>query len=169
MEKDSILVTPLGVKRVNDRIKSLEEKRVEQTRIIGEAAAQDADLPENTLFKQAREIVQFQIPQERKVLLNKLSRLVVISEESPELGLHPEDEVWLGSSVQIDIGGDIEQWRIVGHDEGNPDNFLVSYDAPMAISMLGKKVGDVCKINDRFSFTIISVERDMTLFAPIEE
>lgn len=161
---EQLFVTHAGEKKLNQKIKLLEEKRIEQTRIIGEAAAQDTDLPENTLFKQAREIVMFQIPQERKVLLEKLSRIVIISADSELLLERPEDEVWIGSIVVIDAFGDEETWTIVGHDEGDPDNYSVSYNAPMAAAMLGKKAGEICRVNDRFTFTIKSVSRNQIIF-----
>jgi transcription elongation GreA/GreB family factor len=56
------------------------------------------------------------------------------------------DTVQFGSRVTIARGDGREQsFRIVGIDEGNPAEGLLSYVAPLARSLVGKEIGDVVR------------------------
>jgi transcription elongation GreA/GreB family factor len=57
------------------------------------------------------------------------------------------DEVRFGSTVTIARGGGREQtWRIVGEDEADPANGTLSYIAPLARALVGKRVGDTMEV-----------------------
>jgi transcription elongation GreA/GreB family factor len=56
-------------------------------------------------------------------------------------------EVQFGSTVTIRRDDGRQQtWRIVGEDEADPAKGSVSYVAPVARALIGKKVGDVADI-----------------------
>ncbi|NDV85918.1 transcription elongation factor GreA [Aurantimonas aggregata] len=59
---------------------------------------------------------------------------------------HDADIVQFGSRVTIERpDGRRQSFRIVGIDEGDPAEGLLSYVAPLARSLIGKQVGDVVK------------------------
>ena len=54
------------------------------------------------------------------------------------------DRVCFGSSVEvIDENGEIRLWTIVGEGEADSKDGTISWKAPVARSLLGKKVGDI--------------------------
>lgn len=63
----------------------------------------------------------------------------------------PDDakEVHFGSSVTIEReDGRRQTFRIVGEDEADPANGTISHVSPLAVSLLGKSVGDQAKAGD---------------------
>jgi transcription elongation GreA/GreB family factor len=55
-------------------------------------------------------------------------------------------EVAFGSTVTIARDdGRTQTWRIVGEDEAEPANGTLSYVAPVARALIGKRVGDVVR------------------------
>jgi transcription elongation GreA/GreB family factor len=56
------------------------------------------------------------------------------------------DQVHFGSSVTIDrADGRRQVFRIVGEDEADPTKGLISYVAPLAKALTGRKVGEVAE------------------------
>jgi transcription elongation GreA/GreB family factor len=59
------------------------------------------------------------------------------------------DAVQFGSKVTIEReDGRKQTYRIVGEDEADPNSGTLSYVAPLAQALTGKKVGDVVEVND---------------------
>ena len=58
------------------------------------------------------------------------------------------DEVVFGATVELEReDGRVQAFRIVGEDEADPKAGSVSYVAPLAKAVLGKRVGDVASVN----------------------
>jgi transcription elongation GreA/GreB family factor len=56
------------------------------------------------------------------------------------------DSVQFGSTVTIDRDDGREQtFKIVGEDEADPSQGTISHVSPLAVSLLGRKVGDVVR------------------------
>ena len=56
-------------------------------------------------------------------------------------------EVRFGSTVTIERDdGRRQTWRIVGEDEADPTKGALSYVAPLAVALIGKRVGDGVEI-----------------------
>lgn len=53
------------------------------------------------------------------------------------------ESVEIGTEVTIILKGHRKTFRIVGHDEANPAEGLISLDAPLSQAMLGAVVGEV--------------------------
>jgi len=56
-------------------------------------------------------------------------------------------EVRFGSTVTIERDDSRRQmWRIVGEDEADPAKGALSYVAPLALALTGKRIGDVVEV-----------------------
>ncbi|PYM30326.1 MAG: transcription elongation factor GreA [Candidatus Rokuibacteriota bacterium] len=135
----SVPRTPMtrpGYEKLKDELEHL--KRVERhaiTKAIAEARAH-GDLSENAEYHAAREKQSF-IEGRIAELEAKVGAAEVI--EPPTSG----DRVTFGSTVLLeDEAGKEVRYQIVGSDETDPTRGRISVLAPLARTLIGKKVGD---------------------------
>jgi transcription elongation factor GreA len=129
-------MTRQGYDRLKDELERL--KRVERpaiTRAIAEARAH-GDLSENAEYHAAREKQGF-----TEARINELEAKVGTAEviDPPTSG----DRVTFGSTVRLeDEAGKEARYQIVGSDETDASRGRISVMAPLARTLIGKKVGD---------------------------
>jgi len=118
------------------RLKSVERPQVIQA--IAEARAH-GDLKENAEYHAAKEQQGF-IEGRIKECEGKLSNLQVIDVTE----IDAKGKVVFGSTVELlDIAKDEEiTYRIVGEDEADIKQGLISYTSPIARALIGKNEGD---------------------------
>jgi len=135
----SIQRTPMtreGYDRLKEELERL--KRVERpaiTRAIAEARAH-GDLSENAEYHAAREKQGM-----TEARINELETKVGTAEviDPPTSG----DRVTFGSTVRVeDEDGKEAVYQIVGSDETDPARGRISVMAPLARTLIGKRVGD---------------------------
>ncbi|MGD8568305.1 MAG: transcription elongation factor GreB [Gammaproteobacteria bacterium] len=128
-------ITPQGKKRLEDELDFLwRKKRPEVTKALSEAAA-EGDRSENAEYiyrkKQLREI-----DSRVRFLRKRLEGMKVV-------GHVPEDtgRVFFGAWVTVeDEQGSETRYRIVGPDETDFKNNLISMDSPMGKALMGKRL-----------------------------
>ena len=129
-------MTRPGYHRMKEEIDRL--KRVERpaiTRAIAEARAH-GDLSENAEYHAAREKQSF-----TEARINELETKLGTAEvlDPPTSG----DRVIFGSTVRLEDGdGKETRYQIVGSDETDPARGRISIMAPLARTLIGKRVGD---------------------------
>jgi transcription elongation factor GreA len=129
-------MTRAGYERLKEELERL--KRVDRhaiTRAIAEARAH-GDLSENAEYHAAREKQGF-----IEARINELEAKVGTAEvlDPPTSG----DRVTFGSTVRLeDDDGKETRYQIVGSDETDPSRGRISIMAPLARTLIGKKVGD---------------------------
>ncbi|MDR2668261.1 MAG: GreA/GreB family elongation factor [Puniceicoccales bacterium] len=119
-----------------------------------EAAREEGDLRENSMYKMAR--------QEQDMLLalksqmeKDLSRVQVVDFSSAS-----GDVASIGSAVTlVDGKGKKERIVILGAWDSNPDKKIIAYLTPLGRNILGKRVGDSVSVDGRDQRTISSIER----------
>lgn len=148
-------ITPEGKKRLSDEFAYLwRNKRPEVTAALAAAAA-EGDRSENAEYiyrkKQLREI-------DARIhhLKDRLEHIVVV-DSAPTDPLR----VFFGAWVRLeDDEGNVVDYRIVGPDEFNAAENLISMDAPMARALMRKTDGDevlVKRPKGTMVFTIVKV------------
>jgi transcription elongation factor GreA len=129
-------MTRQGYERMKEELERL--KRVERpaiSRAIAEARAH-GDLSENAEYHAAREKQAF-----TEARINELETKVGTAEvlDPPSSG----DRITFGSTVRLEDGdGKESRYQIVGSDETDPTRGRISVMAPLARTLIGKKVGD---------------------------
>jgi transcription elongation factor GreA len=135
----SIQRTPMtrqGYDRLKEELERL--KKVERpaiSRAIGEARAH-GDLSENAEYHAAREKQGFM-----EARITHLETTVSTAEvlDPPTSG----DRITFGSTVRLeDEDGKEARYQIVGSDETDPGRGRISVMAPLARTLIGKKIGD---------------------------
>jgi transcription elongation factor GreA len=130
-------MTPAGAQKLRDELVRLKEERPKISRDIG-IAREHGDLSENAEYHAAKErqgLVEARI----KDIEDKLSRAEVID----PLKLSG-DRVRFGATVMVtNLETDEEtRYQIVGADEADVNQGLISISAPLARALIGKSVGD---------------------------
>ena len=128
-------ITPEGYQRLTQELDFLwKEKRPEVTKALTAAAA-EGDRSENAEYiyrkKQLREI-----DSRVRFLRKRLENMKVVSEKPSD-----ENKVFFGAWVTLeDEAGEEVQYRIVGPDEFDYQNNLISMDSPLARALMGKSL-----------------------------
>ncbi len=127
----------------------------ENSRDIGEAQ-EKGDLRENSEYKAAMER-QSQLQTEVVSVSNSLQRVRVIRPASLRL-----DVVSIGTSVTLKVSGSKseEKFTILGPWDVDTPNNVISYEAPLAKALIGFKVGENTKFNDK-TYTISEIKPAM--------
>ena len=135
--KGSPYITPEGKNKLMQELRYLSDThRPEVTKALGEAAA-EGDRSENAEYiyrkKQLREI-------DRRIryLVKRLEVLKSVDQKPAD-----QEKVFFGAWIEL-LNEDDEKvrYRIVGPDEIDTKNGLISVDSPLARAMLKKTVGD---------------------------
>lgn len=136
-------LTVEGANRLREELKNL--KQVERPRVVEAIAEARAhgDLKENAEYHAARERQGF-IEGRIKEIESKLANAQVIDVTT----LKPGGRVVFGSTVDLadeDSGQELT-YRIVGEDEANIRDGLLSVNSPIARALIGKSEGDLVSV-----------------------
>lgn len=139
-QKDFVYLTSQGLEDVRAELALLKTvKRIEVADRI-QKAREFANSEENNEYDSA---VEEQIMVENRILAleNVLKHAVVISPE------HTNDFIVIGSTVKIELDGQLDEFTIVGKVEANPFKKRISNESPVGAALLGAKVGEELEIN----------------------
>ena len=153
----TIPLTRRGAERLKEelhRLKTVERHAVIQA--IAEARAQ-GDLSENAEYDAAKDKQGF-IEGRIMELESKLSAAQVIDPSS----LNAEGRVVFGATVDLEDeeSGSAVTYQIVGDDEADLKQGLISVSSPIARALIGKEAGDVAEVQapgGRRSYEIMAV------------
>jgi transcription elongation factor GreA len=139
----TIPVTKRGCEKLKEELQRL--KHVERPAVvvaIAEARAQ-GDLSENAEYDAAKDKQGF-IEGRIKEIEGKLSAAQVIDPKDLDAG----GKVVFGATVEMEIEatGDVVTYQIVGDDEADLKDGLISISSPIARALIGKEAGDVAQV-----------------------
>ncbi len=139
---DKILITKAKQKELQDELKNLID--VERAKVIVQLqqAREQGDLSENADYDAAKG-QQFEIEKRISEIQAILENCEIISDVSTT-----KDVVSLNSFVEIHDLEDDEKMKIqiVSSIEANPDENKISNEAPLARSIMGRKVNETIEI-----------------------
>jgi transcription elongation factor GreA len=143
MSTERVPITPEGYKKLQEELKRL--KTVERPEIIKaiERARAFGDLSENAEYETAKDRQGF-IEARIKELEGKISRAEIIDPSK----LSSRDRVIFGVRVTLEEieSGDKVTYQLVGPDESEPENGLISVTSPIGRALLGKRVDDEVRV-----------------------
>jgi transcription elongation factor GreB len=130
-------ITPEGFRRLQEEAERL--WRVERPRVteqVSEAAAL-GDRSENAEYIYGKKRLR-EIDGRLRFLQEKLDSLTVVSEAPPRT-----DRIYFGAFVTVEEeGSESVEYRLVGPDESDPAQGLLSIESPLGRALLGKSAGD---------------------------
>lgn len=156
MKQKEFFLTSEGYLELETELNYLKtDKRNEVLNSLKEARAL-GDLSENAEYDSARE-EQAKLEVRIKEVEYILEHATIIDDAQTE-----KDKVTIGSTVSLQYDGDdeVEEYRIVGSQEADPFNNKISNESPIAMAILGKKVGDMAEVdspNGTYKVKIVKV------------
>lgn len=156
MKQKEFFLTSEGYLELETELNYLKtDKRNEVLNSLKEARAL-GDLSENAEYDSARE-EQAKLEARIKEVEYILEHATIIDDAQTE-----KDKVTIGSTVSLQYDGDdeVEEYRIVGSQEADPFNNKISNESPIAMAILGKKVGDMAGVdspNGTYKVKIVKV------------
>lgn len=137
-----LVITAQGKKELEERLRYL---KVERRPIVAEhikTAREYGDLSENSEYDAAKK-EQTQLEQEIFTIEETLRTAKVVQENAVSTS-----EIGVGNTVTLyDMEFEEELvYKLVGSIESNPDKGLISNESPIGMALIGKKVGEIVKI-----------------------
>lgn len=143
MSIERVPITPAGYKKLQEELKRL--KSVERPHVIKliEQARAFGDLSENAEYESAKHRQSF-IEGRIQELESKTSRAEIIDPSN----LPNKDRVMFGVLVTLEEteSGNVVTYQLVGPDESEPENGLISITSPIGRALIGKRVDDEAKV-----------------------
>lgn len=139
----AIPITARGAERLKAELNRL--KAVDRPNVIQaiKEAREKGDLSENAEYDAARERQGF-IEGRIQELEGKLSSLQIIDPAAVDAG----DRIVFGATVELEDAesGTQVRYQIVGDDEADIKEGLISVSSPIARALIGRSVGDVATV-----------------------
>jgi len=131
------ILTKTGYEQLKKKLAKLKGKRAELVEEM-ELARQEGDLAENSAYHQLRETVTI-VTQQIQDLEKKLANVEIAENNN-------DGKVAVGTRVLVEVNGRKRELEIVGNGETDPLNGKISYQSPIGSQLLGRKQGEVVKI-----------------------
>jgi transcription elongation factor GreA len=140
---NKVPITVRGAKKLQDELKQL--KSVDRPAVIEAIASarEHGDLKENAEYHAAREQQGF-IEGRIKDIEAKLGNATIIDVTT----VNANGKVVFGATVDLadEETGDELSYQIVGEDEADIKNNMISVSSPIARALIGKEEGDVVEV-----------------------
>ena len=151
------LISKKGYEKLCEKYYSMDRKIVDTQRKMGESAKRDNDLRENPEFMELRVKAMYTLPAEKEKLYKRMHNCEII-EECEFFKLFDGSKVIPGSKVVFDIDGETETLTILGDNESDLDNDIISAATPMAKALINKHINETIDFNG-MKIIIKSIER----------
>ena len=149
-------ITPAGYEALQQELKSLWTRRADVVKALSAAAA-EGDRSENAEYIYRKKELAG-IDRRIRYLQRRLPNLNVVREAANR------EQVFFGAWVTLeDDGGSRYEYRIVGADEADAGDKLISIDSPLARALLKKSVEEEVTLeleSQRRSFVILDIRYD---------
>lgn len=133
----TLLITPEGAQRLRAELHDLwHVKRPQITNSVREAAAQ-GDRSENAEYTYGKKMLR-EIDRRVRFLKNRLEHIQIVTGSPTD-----PSKIYFGAWITLEsTEGQRVNYRIVGPDELDLKQRLISIDAPLARALLGKSLGN---------------------------
>ncbi len=156
MNKKPIFLTKEGFEEIKEELNYLiNVARPENVNAIKEARAL-GDLSENADYDAARN--------EQAEIEAKIKKLEAILEDVTIIEEVETGKVGVGNTVTIsyiDEEDETDEYKIVGSQEADPFESKISNESPIAVALMGHKVGDVVSVespNGSYEIKVIDIK-----------
>jgi transcription elongation factor GreA len=137
--KKKIFVTSKGLEEAKDELDFLKVTRRVQVAQRLQNAREYGDLSENSEYDAALE--------EQTMLENRIAELDNLLKQAQVIKNAPlADFVVIGSTVTVEMDGEVDEFTIVGRLEADPSKKRISNESPVGAALLGAKIGETVEV-----------------------
>ena len=132
-------LTPTGLKKLEEELKGLQQKLKAVSQRIKEAVEM-GDLSENAEYHDAKD--------EQGFIFGRISEIKAVLKNSEVINKKQSDQdvVNVGSTIEVKSDKIKKTFTIVGAEEANPSQGLISNESPFGNAFLGHKKGDKVEV-----------------------
>jgi transcription elongation factor GreA len=137
--KKKIFVTSKGLEEAKTELEYLKGTRRVQVAQRLQNAREYGDLSENSEYDAALE--------EQTMLENRIAELDNLLKQAQVIKNAPlADFVVIGSTVTVEMDGEVDEFTIVGRLEADPSKKRISNESPVGAALLGAKTGETVEV-----------------------
>lgn len=135
----TIYVTSQGLEAAQAELNFLVKTKRQDIADRIQGARDFGDLSENSEYDAAMD--------EQALIENRIAELENVLKSAKVISKSfRSDFVVIGSTVKIEMEGEIDQFTIVGKVEANPAKKMISNESPVGSALLGAKKGEVVEV-----------------------
>jgi len=141
MAENSQHLTQEGIKKFQEELDYLLKVKMEEIKEKLQEARAQGDLSENAEYDAARE--------EQAIAFERIQELQYILKNAVVIESEGGDVVQIGSTVSfiLKTDGQEQTFKIVGSAEADPFSGKISNESPVAMAVLGRRIGDFGHVN----------------------
>jgi len=135
-----VFLTSDGLEEIKNELTNLLEIQKPRVTLRIQVAREFGDISENSEYDSAKEelsMVDGRITQIEDLLKNY--QLIAKKTQKP-------DFVVIGSTVVVEVSGEVDEFMIVGSPEADPAKKKISNESPVGQALLGAKTGEVVEV-----------------------
>jgi len=137
--KHTVYVTSKGLSSAHAELEDLRKNIRPQIATKIQEAREYGDLSENSEYEAA--LSEQSLMESRISELEEMLKNAKLIEET-----HSQDFVVIGSTVKVDMDGEIDEFAIVGRLEADPMKKKISNESPLGSALLGAKIGEEVEV-----------------------
>lgn len=149
--------TKEGYEKLESDIKAIDDEYVNTTLQMGKSDSLDSDIRENPEFMDLRVKAMYGLPAKRAQLIKEKNNAIVI-EDTEEYKNWDGQTVSRKCKVTLFMDEEEEEFIILGANEGNIRENILSCEAPLVLAILNHRVGDIVSFNG-MNIQIASIKR----------
>lgn len=135
----SVYLTPKGLTDAKEELVHLKKVKRAQIAERIHQAREYGDLAENSEYDAAME--------EQALTESRIAELESILKDAKVITKeHDNQFVVIGSTVKIEMDGEVDEFTIVGRVEADPSKKRISNESPLGSTLLGTKKGEVVEV-----------------------
>lgn len=138
--EDKFYLTKQGLEKIKKEYENLlllkQEKIHTETPVVFHSEELDTEF---VAFKEEVEFLDTRIA-DLEYILNNVELIQEPSEKD-------RDSVQMGARVVVEVGGEDDEFILVGTLEANPTEGKISNESPVGKALFGKKIGSIVQIN----------------------
>src|SRR3989338_8593548 len=139
MADNKYYLTKEGLEKIKKDYESLLEFRKTKTTDDVPSIWHSEDVnPEYLSFQEDMNVLEARLTEYENILKNV--ELIHLPKKEDR------QEVMLGATVTVDLGGEVDTFTIVGTLEADPIQKRISNESPIGNGLLGARIGDVIKV-----------------------
>ncbi|OGD85800.1 transcription elongation factor GreA [Candidatus Curtissbacteria bacterium RBG_16_39_7] len=135
-----VLLTQEGLQKLNQELDEL--IRIKRPRVLEriQEAREFGDLMENSGYDVAKD--------EQSIIEGRIQELQNILAKAKIITTAPQknDFVVIGSTVSVEVDGQVDEFTIVGSLEADPSKKKISNESPVGQALLGARMGEVVEV-----------------------